>query len=193
MGCLKVPIISSLATVLVLSSPAIAQVPGGPVRQGSGPIRELSTNVGTGSGPVRESGGSVHEGTAGRLSGNPVRGSVTGNLLSGTVSDISAGPVTSGRAISGGSPLREGIAEPVHGLDRLQQQLRAIQPLPREEGSAEEPSAESAAEAPAPEPQSEERTASSTAQLNAAPVSGESPDEADQEPLQPAEEAPEVP
>ena len=149
------PILRALAvTVLVGSSGAHAEMPGGPVRRDSGPLRELSTNVGDGSGPVRESGGTLREASAGRLSGNSVRGSVSGDLVSGPVSDISAGPVTSGRSMSGhgtvtdvsagavtkdiDSPIREGIAAPVHSLGPLREQLRALEPLPREDAAADE-------------------------------------------------------
>jgi hypothetical protein len=146
---------------------ATAQVYGGPVRQDSGPIRELSTNVGDGSGPVRERAGGLRDANAGRLSGNSVRGSVTGDLVSGPVSDISLGPVTSGRPSSGGgtvtdvsagavtkdidSPIRAGIAAPVRGLGPLQERLRAIEPLPREETMSEE-AAQASADLPDAEP-----------------------------------------
>ena len=162
-------ILLELAATLALSSAvAVAQVGGGPVRQDSRPVSEGSTNVGTGSGPVHDSGGSVHEGNAGRLSGNSVRGSVTADVLSGPVSDISAGPVTSRQPVSGGgtvtdssagavtkdvdSPIREGIAEPVLGLGRLQQQLRAIEPLPREETGEQETVGQAGIEAADPTP-----------------------------------------
>jgi hypothetical protein len=140
--------------VLVCARIAAGQLPGGPVRQDSGPIRELSTNAGDGSGSVRGSGRGLRDDYAGPLSGNSVRGSVSRNVLSGPIGDISAGPVTAGLPVSGrgtvtdssagavtkdvDSPLRERIAEPVHGLEPLQQRLRAIQPLPREDTPAQE-------------------------------------------------------
>jgi hypothetical protein len=76
-----------------------------------------------------------------------VRGSVTGNVVSGPVSDISVGSVTASRPVAGGgsvagasvgavkkntdSPLGEMISQPLRELGPLQEQLRAIQPLPR--------------------------------------------------------------
>ena len=156
-------LLPTTCALLLSGSIAAAQVYGGPVRQDSGPIRELSTNVGDGSGPVRERAGGLRDGNAGRLSGNSVRGSATGDLVSGPVSDISLGPVTSGRPSSGGgtvtdvsvgavtkdidSPIRAGIAAPVRGLGPLQEQLRAIRPLPREETMAED-AAQASAELP---------------------------------------------
>jgi hypothetical protein len=210
MGYFKLSIISSLATVLALSSTTMAQLSGGPVGQDSGPVRERSTNVGTGSGPVRESGGSVHDGNAGRLSGNSVRGSVTGDLRSGPVSDVSAGPVTSRNPVFGGgsvtegstgavskdasSPIREGIARPVQELGGLLQQLRAIQPLPREGVPPEEEPEEPAVEVPTPEEQTEEDTTQQVpeppeANAQAAPESDATPaEDAGQEPPAPAEQ-----
>lgn len=183
------------ATLALPCAAAIAQVGGGPVRQDSRPVSEGSTNVGAGSGPVHDSGGSVREGNAGRLSGNSVRGSVTGDLVSGPVSDISAGPVTSRQPVSGGgtvtdssagavtkdvdSPIREGIAEPVQGLGRLQQQLRAIEPLPREEMSGQETIGQAGIEAadptPAPpeaaaEPESDEAAEQDGGEVESEPV-----------------------
>jgi hypothetical protein len=140
------------ALALTLSA-ASAQVRSNPVHQGTGPVSETSTNVGAGSGPVHESGRSVHEGSAGPLSGNAVRDAVTGDVQSGPVSDVSAGPVTTGRSVSGAgavtdasagavkkdkdSPLGESISQPVRDLGPLQERLRAIQPLPGDEATAE--------------------------------------------------------
>jgi hypothetical protein len=177
------------ATLALPSAAAMAQVGGGPVRQDSRPVSEGSSNVGAGSGPVHDSGGSVREGNAGRLSGNSVRGSVTADVLSGPVSDISAGPVTSRQPVSGGgtvtdssagavtkdidSPIREGIAEPVQGLGRLQQQLRAIEPLPREETGEQETAGQADIEAVEPTPAPPEAAAVPQSDETAEPDGGE--------------------
>ena len=133
---------------LALSPTLIAaQLSEGTVRDVGGPLSDLSTNVGDNSGPVYQPGSSITEGNASRLSGNPVRGSVSADLVSGPVSDISVGPVTANLPVTGGgpveassagsvkkdiaSPLGEMISEPLHDLGLLQQELRAIQPLPR--------------------------------------------------------------
>ncbi|HVO25210.1 MAG TPA: hypothetical protein VMW56_16440 [Candidatus Margulisiibacteriota bacterium] len=145
----------------VLRLPALAQTRANPVAEDSGPLRDLSTNVGAGSGPVR---GSISKlpSTAGTLNDRSVRGSVSGDLVSGPVSDLSRGAVTSGRAVAGGgsvvaasvgavkkdaeSPLGEMISQPLRELGPLQEQLRSIQPLPRNAPLAEE----EAGPAPAP-------------------------------------------
>ncbi|MFQ5667045.1 MAG: hypothetical protein ACE5I7_11510 [Candidatus Binatia bacterium] len=139
-----------LVTAAVVCSahpPAVAQVRGRPVGEGSGPVSELSTNTGAGSKSVHRRGGNVREGNAGRLGGQPVRGSVTRDVSSGPVSAISVGPVTArhavgtsatvtgapAAAVSKGTdhPFGERIAAPVHDLRPLQRLLRHIQPLPR--------------------------------------------------------------
>jgi hypothetical protein len=132
--------------VAVLHTPVSAETAGKPVGQGSGPVRDLSKNVGAGSGPVR---GSVGPGAVNSapLGGNSVRASVNGDVVSGPVSDITVGAVTSGRTVSGGgtveqssagavtkdirSPLGEVISQPLRELGPLQARLRAIQPAPR--------------------------------------------------------------
>jgi hypothetical protein len=141
-----------LRVALVLSCSGVAlpfpagQVGAQPVGQDSGPLRELSTNVRAGSGPVRGSVGNAPS-NAGALRDRSVRGSVTGDVLSGPVSDSSAGAVTAGRPVAGGGsvaevsvgavkkdtdrPLGEMISQPLRELGPLQEQLRAIQPLPR--------------------------------------------------------------
>jgi hypothetical protein len=134
-----------LVTALAAAA-ARAQSAGQPAGQGSGPVRELSTNVGTGSGPVRGSVGAAMNDTPVRS--GPVRGSVTGDVTSGPVSDISVGPVTADNPMAGGgtigqasagavkkdmnSPLGERISQPLRELGPLQERLRAIQPVPRD-------------------------------------------------------------
>ncbi len=153
--------LATLATLLLMA-PAVAQLPGGPVRRDSGPLAELSTNVGAGSGPVRDTGGSLRQGTARRLGGSSVRASATGDVLSGPVSDLSAGPVTAGQPVTGGgtvgqssvgavmkdrdSPLGEVISEPLRELGALQERLRALQPLPRNAQLSNESQLEEGAE-----------------------------------------------
>jgi hypothetical protein len=145
-----------LAVLLSRLSAAHGQVRSNPVHQGTGPLSDLSTNVGAGSGPVHERGRSVRDGSLGTLSGNAVRDGGRGGMLSGPVSDISAGPVTSGQPVSGGgtmtdagagavkkdanSPLGERISQPVRELGPLLDQLRALQPgssEPAEEAAPE--------------------------------------------------------
>jgi len=134
-----------------LLSPATAQVHGGPVSQQGGPLSGISTNVGNGSRPVHEPGRSVRDSSAGPLTSGPVRGSVTGNILSGPVSAVSSGPMTEHRPVSGGGPVSswsaEAIAdragappgepppEPLTDLGALQEELRAVQPLPLTPGA----------------------------------------------------------
>lgn len=166
-GLLPHILLAFAGSLLWAGAAANAQVTGGPIRRDSGPLRERSTNVGAGSGPVRDSGGSVYEGSGGTIGGNSVRGSVSGDLHSGPVSDISRGPVTSDNPVFGGgsvsegsagavtkdasSPIRASIAQPVQGLEGLQRQLQEIQPLPREELPVEEQTGEATPEVPTPE------------------------------------------
>src|SRR5256885_237101 len=99
-----------VSPILVFAHTAAAQVGGGPVHQGSGPLSELSTNVGAGSGPVSGAGGSIRAGSPGRLSGNSVRESVTGDVLSGPVSDVTVGAVTADQPVTGGAAVSESSA-----------------------------------------------------------------------------------
>lgn len=142
----SLPIVT-LLPLLLIAAATQAQLPGEPVHQGTGPVSELSTHVGAGSGPVRGAGGSLRQGAPGQLSGRSVRGSVTGDVTSGPLSDISADAVTSSVPVTGGgsvgdasvgavmkdaaSPLGERISDPLRELGPLQEQLRALQPLPR--------------------------------------------------------------
>jgi len=172
--------------LLVLAhTPSLAQVKGRPVGEGSGPLSEMSTNLRAGSAPVSAPRRSLSEDTAGRLGGNPVRGSLQYDVRSGPVSEVSVGPVTSGRAMTAapvaaasvgavtkdaGAPLGARISEPLRDLGPLQASLRALQPLPR---SADVPPPEADAASagadgsggvdvqmePAAEPQTEEGAA----------------------------------
>jgi len=64
------------------------------------------------------------------------------------------------------SPLRERIAEPVHSLGTLQERLRTIQPLPREETLSEETGPVGSA---APPPEQAEVDQAGVAQVVAQP------------------------
>lgn len=205
--------VSRLRFTLILScslatshSPALAQTAGQPVGQGSGPLSELSTNVGAGSGSVRDSNGRPGI-NPGRLGGNSVRGSVAGDIVSGPVSDISVGSVGAGRTVTGGgsvgqasvgavkkdiaSPLGEMISEPLRELGPLQDQLRALQPLPRNGSSPDEvaPPAEDAAgtddtadsTSPHQEPAEETDLAEGSIEPEATPEPDDHPDDQAQE------------
>lgn len=209
---------SAIALVVLFDvACAYAQVHSDPVHTDSRPLADVSANVGAGSQPVHESGRSVRDGSLGGLGGlggNSVRDSVSGDVRSGPVSDVSAGPVTSWRPVSGGgtmtdasvgsvgSDTRAGIAEqalqPVRDLGPLVEQLRAIQPLPDdgtlpeaqpEAGQGEE--AEIAPEdqdtAEAGEPAVEEEPATEASEAS-------EPDgvAADAEPAAPADQPPDV-
>jgi hypothetical protein len=148
------------AALALAAAPAFAQVKGHPVKEGSGPLREISTNAGSGSPPVYAPDRSLRAGSAGPLSGRAVAEATTGTVTSGTFSDVSTGPVTAHLGVSGGgppgdasvgavtrdanAPLRASrplpavAAEPVYDLGPLQQQLRAIEPLPREGTTTDE-------------------------------------------------------
>jgi len=144
-----------LLAILLPLNALHAQMRSNPVHQGSGPLSDLSTNVGAGSGPVHERGRSVSEGSLGTIGGNSVRESVTGDVGSGPVSAISVGPVTSGQPVSGSgtmsdasagavkkdvdSSLGEEISQPLHELGPLQARLRGVRPLPSEPAAGQEP------------------------------------------------------
>jgi len=135
-----------LLLLALAHTPSLAQVKGRPVGEGSGPLSEVSTNLRAGGAPVSAARRSLSEDTAGRLGGNPVRGSLQYDVRSGPVSEVSVGPVTSGRAVTAapvaaasvgavtkdaGAPLGARISEPLRDLGPLQASLRALQPLPR--------------------------------------------------------------
>jgi hypothetical protein len=146
---------TAAALAALLPVAAVAQLKSQPVSVGSGPLRELSTNAGYGSAATSNRGGTVGEGSLGTLSGNSVAGSITGPLTAGPISDINAGPVTSRQPVSGGGTLSDAkagavtkdvdeplrvapqlpVAELVSDLRPLQEELRAIRPLPPEDES----------------------------------------------------------
>jgi hypothetical protein len=196
------------AALLVFHAVALAEVGGGSVRQDSRPVSEGSINIGAGSGPVRGEGGSLRAASPGRLGGNSVRGSVGSDVSSGSVSDVSAGPVTAAQPVSGDgtvtdasagavkkdidSPLGEMISKPLSSLRPLQEQLRAVQPLPRDiprpdEQSAAEPPTGNEAEAAVAEP-TPELDAESPSSTEADQEEGNEPGAAEA-PAQPEAEA----
>ena len=149
--------------LLLLASPAGAQVTSRPVREGSmpmsagsGPVSEMSTNTGRGSRPVSGD-GSVRDSAADRLGGNSVRGSATGDIRSGPVSAASVGSVHTRvpPAVSVMPPpeyFPEGYPDnsntEADDLQSLADRLREVEPLPREP--------ESSATTAAPEGESEQ-------------------------------------
>ena len=142
---------AALPLLLALAEPidALAQTVGGPVRSDSGPLSEHSTSVEAGSRPVHDYGRGVRDGNPNQLSGNPVRESVAGDVVSGPVSEASVGSVTSDRTLiddpsigtvavgavrkDEAAPLRALGGQPLTDLGALQQQLRAVQPLPADQ------------------------------------------------------------
>jgi hypothetical protein len=192
-------LLASTSTLLVRAQ---AQVHSGPVHQGSSSLSDVSRPVGADSGPVYESGRSVHDTGAGGLSGNAVRESVTGDVHSGPVSDVSVGAVTTGQSVGGAgavtdaaagavkkdedSPIRAGISQPLRDLVPLQEQLQAIQPLPRdtspedEAAAAEDAAAEAAQAIPEAEaPESDEEQAAPQPEEVVAPAPEEAAPEGD--------------
>jgi hypothetical protein len=145
---------------MTIATAAAAQLAGKSVSEDSGPVSELSRSVSHGSRPVHESGRTTHESSVGSLSGNSARESSVAPMKSGTVSEISAGSVTSDRSLHRESaaarlapaPPRIGREEepeatiewqPVYDLDEMIEELSALQPAPREEPPApDQPPAE---------------------------------------------------
>lgn len=139
---------------------AFAQVSGVPVRQGSGPLSDMSRSVSEGSRPVHEPGGSVRELSRDSLSDGSVRGSSTGSVRSGPVSDISVGAVhdrPAPNAFYGGVQMDTEPAYPVAPateLEELQDSISEVEPLPAEDDeetpveTGESPAAEIPPEAP---------------------------------------------
>jgi hypothetical protein len=112
-----------------------------PIGQGSGSLSDVSTSV-------HNHTLSLHEASVGSVHSGSVRDASVGSMLSGPVSEISAGPVSG----SGGTfaiisvddatvgavkkdrdaQLGERIAEPLHDLRSLRDQLLAIEPVPQD-------------------------------------------------------------
>jgi hypothetical protein len=128
-----------IVSLLIILSCASVSASAQPVGAGSGPLSEISRPLRDGSGSVHD-GRSVRDGSVGSMISGPVRGERRVGMLSGPVSDISVGPVTSGRPMTGGGSMSENSAgavkqeldpsfgEQVYDLQRtlgpLQEQLR---------------------------------------------------------------------
>jgi hypothetical protein len=139
--------VAAVGLSLLLASASAAQLAGKSVTEDAGPVSDLSTNVRDGSRPVHETGRSTHESSVGALSGNSARESSVAPMKSGTMSDISAGSVTSSRSLRrernearlAPAPPRmapDGGEQPiyweqVYDLEALAEQLEAIEPLDR--------------------------------------------------------------
>lgn len=122
-----------------------AEMTSGPVSQEGGPLSESSTNTRHGSGPVHDGARTLSDDRNTSLSGAPVRGSISGPLRSGAVSDATVGSVRGaggtlrGRTVEEGSagtvkkdidaPLHEFSAEPLNDFGLLQHELRRVRPL----------------------------------------------------------------
>jgi hypothetical protein len=175
-----------LAVALAASPlPALAQVHEGNAT--SAPLSDVSTNVRAGSRSVYGS-RSVRGGSSGPVGGSPVRYSSTGSVRSGPVSEVSVGPVTSDRPVSGGGTVTDAsegavldaphpavgevVSEAVPDLRPLQEQLRAIVPLPPEPAAEAEGAIAEATPASEPdiseEPTAEEEETESTAAVESA-------------------------
>lgn len=116
------------------------------VGTGSGPLSEISRSVRDGSRPVHERGRSVRDGSAGSMKSGPVRGARRVGMLSGSVSELSAGAVTTGRPMTGGGSMSENSAgavkqemDPSLGeqVYDLQRALAPLQARLREQADAE--------------------------------------------------------
>jgi hypothetical protein len=148
----------------LVASAALAQVGGEPVKHGSGPLSDVSTNVGQESGPVHDYDMSLRSGSSGRLSGNSVRESVTFDVRSGPVRDVywrlpagrSAPPVVSNMPIAAAVPPegeglpadQDAIAVRINSLSELEYlrlKLEAMEPLPPADAEGNVPSSPLAA------------------------------------------------
>jgi hypothetical protein len=117
--------------------------------EGSGPLSELSTNVGHDSRPVSEGSTTIGEGSVGSMISGPMRDPRPPSMITGPVSEISRGPVTSFvpvtshvavRDASAGAVTREAersvgepLLEPEQDLFALQEQLRSLRQQAEEE------------------------------------------------------------
>lgn len=124
------------------------------VGEDSGPLSELSTNVGHDSRPVSEGSTTIGEGSVGSMLSGPTHDRAMPSMISGPVSEISRGPVTSFipvtshvavRDASAGAVTREAersvgeqLLEPEQDLTALQEQLRALRQQAEEEEALRE-------------------------------------------------------
>lgn len=136
-------LLASIILLLCVQHLAAAEMNSRAVSDGSGPLSGMSTNVG--GRPVHDPGRSMREGSADRLSDGSVRGSANLNMSSGSLSELSVGAVRdryvlmpNAAAAAGalanqlGSPQGEMLTQPQEELAPLQEQLRGVQPLPRD-------------------------------------------------------------
>jgi hypothetical protein len=152
-ACGRALVLAAVLAVLGIAQ-ARAEMRSGPVSEDGGPLSELSTNTRNGSRSVHERARTLSDDRTTRLSGAPVRGSITGPLRSGPVSDVSAGSVRGAggtlreRTVEEGSlgtvkkdtdaPLHEFSAEPLNDFGLLQHELRGVRPLaPNSDASAD--------------------------------------------------------
>jgi len=145
------------ALLLVLNHSASAEVEGKSVSEDSGPVSDLSTNVRDGSRPVHERGRTTREssvGSVGSDTGNSAGEASIAPMKSGTVSDITAGSVTSNRSLRrernearlapapprmapDGSSEEQVYWEPAFDLDGLLEDLGAVEPMDRVDDSVD--------------------------------------------------------
>jgi hypothetical protein len=156
---LRILRLPSILLLVVLLSPAgvPAQVVEGATKsvgEDSGPLSELSTNVTTGSRSVGEGSTTIGEGSVGSMISGPTHDRAMPSMISGPVSEISRGPVTSFvpvtshvavRDASSGAVTREAqrsvgepLIEPEQDLAALQEQLRALRQQAVEEEALRE-------------------------------------------------------
>jgi len=136
---LRLPLFFSVlvASSILLDGRLVAE----PVGEDSGPVSELSRPIGEGR-PVSSGRGPTLGESSGIVNSPPVSGSSVGSMISGPVSEISSGAVTSYKPMTGGgsitensagavtkdiaSPLGEPIADPLRDLGPLQARLRTL-------------------------------------------------------------------
>ncbi|MBI4519037.1 MAG: hypothetical protein HY699_24870 [Deltaproteobacteria bacterium] len=140
----------------LLLQPAAAEVTEGQARalaQAAAPVSEAA-------GSVRRGSLSVHEGSVGSMHSRPVRDGRGRSMHSGPVSELGAGSVYDSVGAGGAAgelsvgavkkdraaPLGAPISQPLRELGALQEQLRAIEPVPLDAVSSEPPVAEELSE-----------------------------------------------
>jgi hypothetical protein len=136
---------AALALAAGVATSAVAQVrqPGESlsVGDGSGPLSDVSTNVGHDSRPMHDGAQTLGETSGGPVHSGPISDWDTRSMLSGPVSSMSQGPMYRPQpSLSGGSmteasagavkhdvasPLGTRISDPLHELGGLREQMRA--------------------------------------------------------------------
>jgi hypothetical protein len=137
--------VAALALATGVAGSAIAQVrqPGESlsVGDGSGPLSDVSTNVGHDGRPMHDGAQTLGESSGGPVHSGPISDWDTRSMLSGPVSSMSQGPMYRPQpSLSGGSmteasagavkhdvasPLGTRISDPLHELGGLREQMRA--------------------------------------------------------------------